>query len=353
MLSLISDGSIFLRASPMQCPRCDNSQLQLLIQQGGVELDCCGECDGLWFDGGELQEMLDGAIGALEIPEDAERSPLKCPRCGEKLFVFHYPRSNVEVDMCGQCKGIWLDGGELTQIALSHSAPDKSTPTYSFGHGQSLTYLVEKVQRRSEGHPMRVYFIDNVHILTDRDGYVELEVEQIPFERPGTEQRSMPVDKKGRFYDREGEGGSVGSAGKDDTPARISHLSDAYFFPWLPGRELREGESWIERFEAVSTPVVVDPFEMQASFTVDRVHERRGHRCAEVLFTYKGQRERDQGKDEIRGRGSWIFDLEERVDVFLEKQTAVNLKGETTTHFVRRVLCENPLGIVPPKASSD
>lgn len=40
---------------------------------------------------------------------------MKCPKCGADLAtqLFH----DVEIDRCGECKGVWLDAGELEKLA--------------------------------------------------------------------------------------------------------------------------------------------------------------------------------------------------------------------------------------------
>ena len=37
-----------------------------------------------------------------------------CPNCGGQLMQFE--RSGVRIDACRQCRGVWLDRGELDQI---------------------------------------------------------------------------------------------------------------------------------------------------------------------------------------------------------------------------------------------
>ena len=39
---------------------------------------------------------------------------MKCPKCGGQLdeLVHHH----VKVDRCQDCKGVWLDAGELEQV---------------------------------------------------------------------------------------------------------------------------------------------------------------------------------------------------------------------------------------------
>jgi len=39
---------------------------------------------------------------------------MKCPNCNETLLMTE--RQNVEIDYCPQCRGIWLDKGELDKL---------------------------------------------------------------------------------------------------------------------------------------------------------------------------------------------------------------------------------------------
>ncbi|MEP3635064.1 MAG: zf-TFIIB domain-containing protein [Shimia thalassica] len=45
---------------------------------------------------------------------------MKCPVDGTLLVISE--RSGVEIDYCPQCRGVWLDRGELDKI-IAHSAP--------------------------------------------------------------------------------------------------------------------------------------------------------------------------------------------------------------------------------------
>ncbi len=49
---------------------------------------------------------------------------MKCPSDGTTLVMTD--RSGVEIDYCPECRGVWLDRGELDKIierALVHAAP--------------------------------------------------------------------------------------------------------------------------------------------------------------------------------------------------------------------------------------
>jgi Zn-finger nucleic acid-binding protein len=56
---------------------------------------------------------------------------MKCPNDGAVLTMSE--RSGVEIDYCPECRGVWLDRGELDKIldraaAETPSAPSASTP---------------------------------------------------------------------------------------------------------------------------------------------------------------------------------------------------------------------------------
>lgn len=40
---------------------------------------------------------------------------LKCPKCDGTLHETEY--ENIKIDVCDGCTGVWLDAGELAQIA--------------------------------------------------------------------------------------------------------------------------------------------------------------------------------------------------------------------------------------------
>ncbi|MBI3989910.1 MAG: zf-TFIIB domain-containing protein [candidate division NC10 bacterium] len=44
-----------------------------------------------------------------------ELHSMRCPKCGSELVAIEY--QGIEVDKCTACEGIWLDCGELEQVA--------------------------------------------------------------------------------------------------------------------------------------------------------------------------------------------------------------------------------------------
>ena len=49
---------------------------------------------------------------------------MKCPACNMDLQMTE--RSGVEIDYCPQCRGVWLDRGELDKIIERSVAPHRA-----------------------------------------------------------------------------------------------------------------------------------------------------------------------------------------------------------------------------------
>ena len=50
---------------------------------------------------------------------------MKCPTCSTELKMSE--RSGIEVDYCPQCRGVWLDRGELDKI-IERSGTESMPP---------------------------------------------------------------------------------------------------------------------------------------------------------------------------------------------------------------------------------
>jgi hypothetical protein len=65
---------------------------------------------------------------------------MPCPVCTVPLVMSE--RQGVEIDYCPQCRGVWLDRGELDKIIerstrpeAPASAPSQPPPQQAWGHG--------------------------------------------------------------------------------------------------------------------------------------------------------------------------------------------------------------------------
>ncbi|HEY8608593.1 MAG TPA: zf-TFIIB domain-containing protein [Noviherbaspirillum sp.] len=51
----------------MQCPVCSNTQL-VMSERQGIEIDYCPQCRGVWLDRGELDKIIERAAPATSAP---------------------------------------------------------------------------------------------------------------------------------------------------------------------------------------------------------------------------------------------------------------------------------------------
>src|SRR5262245_10713472 len=110
----------------MNCPSCATPTLGETMVKGGVLIDCCKTCNGVWLDPGEvflfsrkprqLEELL-----ALETAGPAP-SARECPRCRVALEEVPFLRSDLQVDRCPECEGYWFDAGELQEAVEADRA---------------------------------------------------------------------------------------------------------------------------------------------------------------------------------------------------------------------------------------
>ena len=60
----------------MQCPICPNSQL-VISERQNIEIDYCPQCRGVWLDRGELDKIIERSAPAAPIPQaqPVQRAP--------------------------------------------------------------------------------------------------------------------------------------------------------------------------------------------------------------------------------------------------------------------------------------
>ncbi|MBC8412250.1 MAG: zf-TFIIB domain-containing protein [Nitrospira sp.] len=72
----------------------------------------------------KLEEAKHLALEAEEIKRLKALHQMRCPRCGMELIAVNY--RGIEVDKCSECEGVWLDAGELEEVSkMEKSALDK------------------------------------------------------------------------------------------------------------------------------------------------------------------------------------------------------------------------------------
>ena len=115
----------------LSCVRCSVAMAPRAI--GGITVQECAECSGLWAPGTRFDDLVTRAIEAWKASEDGAIIPAprrtggnpvaerveyrKCPACSKMMARGNYRRtSGVIIDRCHD-HGTWLDADELERIA--------------------------------------------------------------------------------------------------------------------------------------------------------------------------------------------------------------------------------------------
>jgi uncharacterized protein len=115
-----------------------------VMEYGGLELDHCPGCEGVWFDATELALLFDGhpdlADEAIAVRPDAdtEEKGRRCPMCRRAMRKVNIGTGGgVLVDVCDQGHGLFFDRGEVTALAVA--LPDRDDRA----SGRLLAFLGE------------------------------------------------------------------------------------------------------------------------------------------------------------------------------------------------------------------
>lgn len=104
----------------LTCVKCTSVLDRSKIDE--IEVDLCPACGGLWLDHGEIERLGGGTPAAMDglrkaltggAKADLSDTTTSCPACPGTLKELQL--GPVHVDYCSQCKGLFLDKGELDQ----------------------------------------------------------------------------------------------------------------------------------------------------------------------------------------------------------------------------------------------
>lgn len=76
----------------------------------------------------------------------SEKPHMPCPHCAQSLVMTE--RQGVEIDYCPQCRGVWLDRGELDKIIERSSRDMASLSAAPPAYGQKPAGAYPPYKRR-------------------------------------------------------------------------------------------------------------------------------------------------------------------------------------------------------------
>lgn len=109
------------------CPECKLPLKEITLHRERV--DRCEKCRGLFLDKGELESIIE-MVDIFEkvrldepeiptVPRDEIERVVSCPDDGVHMKPTDI--GCVVIDVCGECEGIWLDGGEIAALKLAEN----------------------------------------------------------------------------------------------------------------------------------------------------------------------------------------------------------------------------------------
>mgnify|MGYP000949863581 CR=1 FL=1 len=108
-----------------KCPVCAIALTTTELYRQTV--DRCLQCNGVYFDAGELESIIKLVRLAGEVKLDEEEIDtvgeqereriLRCP-IDDEVMIKH-EIAGVVIDICDKCRGIWLDDREITALKFA------------------------------------------------------------------------------------------------------------------------------------------------------------------------------------------------------------------------------------------
>ena len=157
----------------MICPNCQ-SQLDS-INYEGIAVQTCNKCNGEWLDHTELGKIV--RIREVRFDPDERRAiaesttikgvalekvdrDLQCPKCDGKTDAVNYGGdTGIIIDRCTNCRGIWLDGGELEKIQMVIEGWDDALPEDLVKYGPRLRDIAVKLDKADDVQVSRLPLI--------------------------------------------------------------------------------------------------------------------------------------------------------------------------------------------------
>ncbi len=106
----------------MKCPSCKSDMI--ILELNKVEIDYCPNCKGIWLDAGELELLYHNtnSKNVNELFRKSENNPelkIKCPVCKKKMDKVEFENTGIILDRCSNNHGLWFDNGELKALLKS------------------------------------------------------------------------------------------------------------------------------------------------------------------------------------------------------------------------------------------
>jgi len=108
---------------PLRCPKCREAMVPIEVET--FEVDRCAQCEGIWFDAGELDWLAQREVAEVVDTGDSSTgsemnavTEIDCPRCSRPMkHVSDEYKPDIHYEICIYCEGAFLDAGEFRDLA--------------------------------------------------------------------------------------------------------------------------------------------------------------------------------------------------------------------------------------------
>ena len=108
----------------LECPNCESVSLSQTLTRQGVEIDVCDECQGIWLDKGELfyftSRPKDVSAKLDEALKNKQSGTKLSPRSGKPMSSISYG-GKVTIDYCAETGGLWFDKDAVNDVLAEDS----------------------------------------------------------------------------------------------------------------------------------------------------------------------------------------------------------------------------------------
>lgn len=143
----------------MKCPN-DHTTLVPDEYEQIIHVEKCPICEGMWLDAGELEKIQETRLNvyedelkripdyignAIELAKAELEEERPCPKCQSTLVKREYGYSSqIMIDICPNCEGVWLDSGEIRELELFYERCRMETAKMRQGFLHSLLNFFRK-----------------------------------------------------------------------------------------------------------------------------------------------------------------------------------------------------------------
>lgn len=123
----------------MNCPKCQEKLAKEPYRHRNYLL--CFYCEGVWLSKADIAAHgLINAADAIKKP-----SPHSCPACVPKQQLALVSIQGCELERCAQCEGMFFDKGELESFFTNYTALDGKALALEAGKALLTLFVIKRV----------------------------------------------------------------------------------------------------------------------------------------------------------------------------------------------------------------